>query len=209
MDGEQRREHPGRSDDDTRRQVELAANHEQGDGKRRHTEKRGGFDVGLRTLPDSQVSPPCHVKRETRRSPRRGRRTRADHQPGERRPASKPLVGRRLQHHRSRRGCHRGAPLVLAAAAFARQLEHLLGVLGGDETGTGIDRQTAADGVEVVVVQHEEHDREVPLEVLLLVDGELHVAVDDRLDHVGAEVECGNRHLAEQSELLKCRHGRC
>ena len=61
---------------------------------------------------------------------------------------------------------------VSSAGTLAGQVEHLLGVVGRDEAGAGEHRLAATHRVEVVVVQGEEHDRQVPLEVLLLIDGE-------------------------------------
>ena len=48
-------------------------------------------------------------------------------------------------------------------------------------------------------------DRQVALQVLLLVDGEQHVAVDDRLDHVLAEVERADDDLAGLADLVDRR----
>ena len=74
-------------------------------------------------------------------------------------------------------------PTVYRGAGF-HQLGDLGHVLGVDEAGTGEDRQAAAGGVEVGRLQVHEDDRQVALEVLLLIDGEGDVAGLDRCDHV-------------------------
>src|SRR5262245_30122652 len=60
-----------------------------------------------------------------------------------------------------------------------------------DEAGAREHRLAAADRVRVLPVQLEEHDRQVALQVLLLVDGELNVARLDVLEDARAEVERG------------------
>ena len=79
------------------------------------------------------------------------------------RTAGRPARGPRVLSYR-----------VPASTSSATSLD----VLGVDEAGTGEDRQAAAGGVEVRRLQVHEDDRQVALEVLLLVDGEGDVAVD-------------------------------
>src|SRR4051812_23986797 len=65
-------------------------------------------------------------------------------------------------------------------------------IAGVDDRRTGQHRLPATDGVQVLRVQLEHHDRQVALLVLLLVHGEGDRAVLDRLDHVTVEVEGGD-----------------
>src|SRR5919198_1089433 len=83
---------------------------------------------------------------------------------------------------------------------------HLRGVRLLDVAGAGEHRLSAADGVEVVLVEVEEHDRQVALLELLLVDGEEHLAPLDRLDHVAREVERGDLRLRARAGrgVLRC-----
>src|SRR5438132_9163460 len=75
----------------------------------------------------------------------------------------------------------------------------LAGALGGergdlrrvrlvDDSGAGEDRRTVSDGVEVRHVEDGEHDRQIALQILLLVDREQHLAGLDLLDRA-ADVE--------------------
>src|SRR5919106_1912665 len=86
-----------------------------------------------------------------------------------------------------------GPPGVGSARALLRELLDGIGVGLVHEAGAGEHRQAAADRVGVLVEQRQEHDRQISLEVLLLVDGELDLAGLDRLHDVAAEVE--RRHL--------------
>src|SRR4029079_416117 len=64
-----------------------------------------------------------------------------------------------------------------------------------DEARAREHRLAAADRVGVLAVQLQEHHRQVALQVLLLVDGELDVARLDVLEDVGAEVERRERRV--------------
>src|SRR5918996_919583 len=86
-----------------------------------------------------------------------------------------------------------GPPDVGSARALLRELLDGIGVGLVHEAGAGEHRQPAADRVGVLVEQRQEHDRQISLEVLLLVDGELDLGGLDRLHDVAAEVE--RRHL--------------
>src|SRR5918996_227593 len=86
-----------------------------------------------------------------------------------------------------------GPPGVGSARALLRELLDGIGVGLIHEAGAGEHRQPAADRVGVLVEQRQEHDRQISLEVLLLVDGELDLGGLDRLHDVAAEVE--RRHL--------------
>src|SRR5690242_11813324 len=87
--------------------------------------------------------------------------------------------------------------------ARRRELRDGGGVALVDEARAREDRQAAADGVEVLLVEDEEHDRQVALEVLLLVDGELDVAGLDVLDDLRAVVE--RRQLRARARRLDRR----
>src|ERR687895_674634 len=90
---------------------------------------------------------------------------------------------------RGRRPACSRPPAPYSASPLLRQLLDGVGVALVDEARAGQHRQAAADRVVVLVEQRQEHDRQVPLEVLLLVDGELDLAVLDRLHDVAAQVE--------------------
>src|SRR4051794_15527804 len=95
---------------------------------------------------------------------------------------------------RARGGRSRGAagrPVRCLAGALTGELLDGRGVGLFDEAGPGEHGLAAADGVGVVLEQLQEHDREVPLEVLLLIDGEQHVAALDVLQQRRAQVERG------------------
>src|SRR5215217_4887988 len=78
-----------------------------------------------------------------------------------------------------------------SARALGGELLHRVGVRLVHEPGSGEHGQTAAHRVGVRVEQRQEDDRQVTLEVLLLVDGELDLAGLDGLHDVAAQVECG------------------
>ena len=79
---------------------------------------------------------------------------------------------------RARRGRPVAAQRVPASASFSTGRD--VGLV--DEARAGEDRLAAADGVGVRLVQLQEHDRQVALQVLLLVDREHDVAGLDVLD---------------------------
>src|SRR5829696_582086 len=90
------------------------------------------------------------------------------------------------------RGRGTGAPPAAGSAgAGLRQVGDLGRVVLGHEARAGQHRPAAADGVEVGLVLGEQHDRQVALLVLLLVDREVDLPAGDRGDHVGVEVEGG------------------
>src|SRR5207244_9602948 len=69
------------------------------------------------------------------------------------------------------------------------QLLHLVGIRRGDEPGPGQHREPAACGVGVPFEQVEEHDRQISLQVLLLIDCEKDLSGLDRGDDFGGEFE--------------------
>src|SRR3954451_12741643 len=79
--------------------------------------------------------------------------------------------------------------LVMSPRPLARELLDRRHVGLVHEAGAGEHRLPAADGVGVRLVELEEDDRQVALQVLLLVDGELDVAGLDALGDVRVEVE--------------------
>src|SRR5581483_9482288 len=92
-------------------------------------------------------------------------------------------------------------PSPRLARALRRQLDHLRRVRLVHETRSRQHRLAAADGVRVRVVQVEEHDREISLQVLLLVDREQDVPRGDRFQEVGGEVEA--RDLCRRLHALR------
>src|SRR4051812_11104684 len=96
-------------------------------------------------------------------------------------------------------------PGSLLAGALPGELLDGRGVGLVDEARAGEDRLAAADGVRVGLVELQEHDRQVPLEVLLLVDGEQDVAALDVLEERRAEVE--RRQLRIRARTLDRRLG--
>src|SRR5215207_8027941 len=88
-------------------------------------------------------------------------------------------------------GAGPAADPLTSSGAFAGELLHRVGVRLVDEPRSGEHGQTAAHRVGVRVEQRQEHDRQVPLEVLLLVDGELDLARLDGLHDIAAQVEGG------------------
>ena len=109
-----------------------------------------------------------------------------DQQPAQRPARGQPLVGRRSAG--TGRAGARDAQRVPAEARSA--ISSTLSVF--DDARAGEDRLAAADGVQVLRVELQHHDRQVALLVLLLVDGEGDLAVLDALDDVGVEVEGGD-----------------
>src|SRR5215216_838404 len=91
----------------------------------------------------------------------------------------------------ARRPARAGRRPPTSARALGGELLHRVRVGLVDEPRSGQDGQTAAHRVGVRVEQRQEHDRQVTLEVLLLVDGELDLAGLDRLHDVAAQVEGG------------------
>src|SRR5437773_2726041 len=86
------------------------------------------------------------------------------------------------------------------AGALPRERDHLRRVRLVDEPRAGQDGLAAAHGVRVRVVEIEEHDRQVALQVLLLVDREQDLPRLDRLQQVGREVEAS--HLRRRLDAL-------
>src|SRR5918996_4022599 len=86
------------------------------------------------------------------------------------------------------------------------QIDHLSGVLLRDEPGPGHHGACRHQSIELVQLQ--ELDRQIALQVLLLVDREHHPALIDRLEHAGRQVERAELHLVQHLDLLKRRHGR-
>src|SRR5215813_12936496 len=81
--------------------------------------------------------------------------------------------------------------LMALPGAGLRELRDGRGVVLVDEARAGEDRLAAADGVGVGLEELQEHDRQVALQVLLLIDRELDGAGLDVLDHLRVEVERG------------------
>jgi hypothetical protein len=81
---------------------------------------------------------------------------------------------------------------VPASASFWTSLRVVL----GHEAGPVYIGLTAAQHVAVDLVQVQQHDRQVALRVLLLVDGERDLAVDDGLHGVTGQVDGADRDVA-------------
>src|SRR5436853_483284 len=91
-------------------------------------------------------------------------------------------------------------PQVPLAGALRRERGHLGRVRLVDDAGAGQHRLTVADRVQVRPEQDGEHDRQVPLQVLLLVDREQHLAGLDLLDRAADVERPGLRALREDRE---------
>src|SRR5690606_39191688 len=91
----------------------------------------------------------------------------------------------RSSSRRGRRAIAR-LPDLLPCAGLG-ELDDLVDVAGVDETWTG-HQDIVGDGVAVALVERQQHDRQIALKVLLLVDREEHRAVLDALKHFGREV---------------------
>ena len=189
------------ADHHARREVELAADHQQRD--------RHGDDAVLRGL----VGPAGRDRRGRRASRRRARssRTRSRRRPRRSsrrcRAAASSRASGLTRVSRSSGGAVAVAAVSVAGASRpggrappARPARHVLArALGGelgdlrrvrlvDDPGPGEHGLAVADRVEVRDVEHREHDRQVALEVLLLVDREQQPAGLDLLDRA-ADVE--------------------
>src|SRR4051812_47149746 len=99
-----------------------------------------------------------------------------------------------------------GAVVLMSARPLRCQLLDLGRVALVDEARPGQDRLAAADGVRVGLEQRQEHDRQVALQVLLLVDRELDRAGRDRLHDVAREIE-GRELRARARGLDRRRRG--
>src|SRR5919106_6081230 len=96
--------------------------------------------------------------------------------------SSSPRIGER---NRPRDGAPPGAGRAPSrggrlADALLAQLDHLGGVVRRDEAGAGHHRASRHDAVLRVLLQ--QHDRQIALEELLLVNGERHLTVGERLE---------------------------
>src|SRR5687767_963044 len=92
------------------------------------------------------------------------------------------------------------------ADALLAEVDDLLGVVLGDEGRAG---QHLGSGYRAVLgVVGQEDDRQVPLEVLLLVHGEGHVTVVDGLQDRGSQIEGGERDVLLPTALLEGCQGR-
>ena len=80
--------------------------------------------------------------------------------------------------------------------AGSRQFLHRSDVVGGDEAGTGEDRETATEGVGVGHLEVQQDDRDVTLQVLLLIHGEDDVAGLNGVQQFGREVEAADGQVA-------------
>ena len=72
-------------------------------------------------------------------------------------------------------------------------------IAGINNARSGEDRQATAHGVQVCAVQVQEDDREIALQILLLVDGEHHLASLNGLEDVRAEVKRRQLHIHTSS----------
>src|SRR6266545_2514184 len=93
-----------------------------------------------------------------------------------------------------RRGA-RGRPATTSACALVRVLGDRVGVGLVDEARSGQRRLAATDHVGVGLVEVQVRDRQVPLQVRLLVDREQDLAGLDRGEHVLVQVERGELRL--------------
>src|SRR5829696_1121674 len=82
-----------------------------------------------------------------------------------------------------------GRVALTSSSALGGELLDRVRVRLVDESRSGQHRQAAANGVRVLVEQRQEYDRQVTLEVLLLVDRELDLAGLHGLHDVAAQVE--------------------
>src|SRR4051812_33877397 len=114
----------------------------------------------------------------------------------------------RLRYRRRARGAppDPGSLMGRLAGALAGELLHRRRVGLVDEAGAREDRLAAADRVGVALEQLQEHDRQVALQVLLLVDREVDRAALDALDHIGVDVE--RRQLGVGARALDRRRRR-
>src|SRR5262245_5142327 len=102
---------------------------------------------------------------------------------------------------------HRAVSFGLAGPLFRKGRD--LGRVGlVDETGAGEHGLPAADGVQIRVVEVEKHDRQVSLQVLMLVDREEHLPLLDRRDHISREVERRDLGLGARTGRGLLRRGR-
>src|SRR5581483_9609013 len=149
----------------------------------------------------SPTSEPISGRRKTcERIPTRASRSSAGAAGGVADAASWAMTGAAAGRSPPRR------PSSRLARSLRSERDHLRRIRLVDEARSGQHRLPAADRVRVRVVQEEEHDREVALQILLLVDRELHAAVLDRLQDVGREVEGGD--LRRRLDALRRLEGR-
>ena len=146
-------------------------------------------------------------------------------------PATAPSSGRAMSFLSSGVAATRSSPAVLIVAmplslaageigvrpgadpgharlpdALGREVDHLGGVLLGDEARPG--HHGAGRHQPVQLVQPQQLDRQVALQELLLVDREQHLALIDRLEHAGRQIEGAELDLVQHLDLLERRHGR-
>src|SRR6266542_1381661 len=95
---------------------------------------------------------------------------------------------------------HGRPPRVVLASALRCERGHLGRVRLVDDAGAGQHRLAVADRVQVRLEQDGEYDRQVSLQVLLLVDREQHLAGPDLLDRAADVERPGLRALREDRE---------
>src|SRR6266705_2814375 len=118
-----------------------------------------------------------------RRSPARRMRSSARAQAG----ASVTAMISRLPSlgARARSGRDRALGPRLSADALLAEVDDLRRIVLGDKRRPGGDDATSARDGAVLLVEREEHDGQVALNVLLLVDREQHLPVAHGLKHLG------------------------
>src|SRR6266576_1720850 len=101
----------------------------------------------------------------------------------------------------------KAAPNCFLASALRCERGHLGSVRLVDDAGAGQHRRTVSDGVEVRCEEDCEHDGQIPLQVLLLVDREQHLAGLDLLDR-STDVERSYLRAARDRREARDRHVR-
>ena len=220
--GRDRQHHAGGADHRAHRQVELAADHQQrrGDGDDaelgRHLEEgddaQGREHAGAARRRRRRTGRPgsCRRPHPARAGPsaggRAGSRPRARRGPAPWwRPCRwPPCVGGRL------------APAAPAPAGRGRAERQRMPLALRSITWAAVSLVTKPGPVitvpagisAVLVVERQQRDRQVALQELLLVDREQHLAVADRLQHAGRQVEGAELDLAQHVQLLERRERR-
>src|SRR5688572_29880643 len=90
-----------------------------------------------------------------------------------------------------------------SANATRREIDHASSVFPGDKTGSGCDDLAAAGKRQRLDVFGEEHDGQIALQILLLIDGEQHAPIAHGFEYPGREIEGREFYLAIAADLLQ------